>query len=714
MAGSPIDRVLDALRAHGSDPRRNESGWSAKCPAHSDESPSLSVDEGEDGCALMYCHAGCATEAIASGLGLTTADLFRPKPVKRRREILATYDYTDENGELIFQAVKYSGGEPRFHQRHPDGHGGWVWNLKGVPRVLYALPLVRATADAGGTIYVCEGEKDADAAALAGVCATTNPMGAGEWKPAYSESLQGASRVVVVADRDDADRKHARQVAASVSEHVAEVTIVEPVTGNDLSDHLNAGHTIDDLVPVDTVEPDVVSRALPEPVAIDGTTIDGAALLDELHDTIIGFVIWPEEAASIAYMLWVAATHGQQAWEHATRFALKSPIKRCGKTRVEEIGRELVHRPLPTANVSPAALTRSIDEDDPPTIIIDEADTIFGKGKNTREGAEDLRGILNAGHSRGWPYLRWDMKAKQLDECSTFAMAMLAGIGDLPDTIEDRAVVVSMRRRASGEQVRPFRRRRVLPELHDLRDRLHAWVTAYVADLGYAEPDVPVEDRQADVWEPLMAVADLAGGYWPDRARAACRVMCSVATDDEGTLGERLLADLRDIWGDEDHLPTATILERLHGIEEAPWSDYYGKPLAARGLAKLLKPYGVRSVTFRLNERETPKGYARSDLVDPWRRYATGATPQQDGEIPDLTSEDGRCAFVAEGDSGTATGPDQGERTEVADVADVAEERSDRAISPDEPGNDGARVSQTDIDEAAEMFPTHDPERFRR
>jgi Protein of unknown function (DUF3631) len=412
----------------------------------------------------------------------------------------------------------------------------------------------------------------------------------------------------------------------------------------------------------------------------------GAALLDEVHATVTDFVIWPSKAAAVAYTLWIAATHAQEAWEHATRFVLKSPIKRCGKTRVEEVGRELVHQPLPTSNISPAALSRAIDETDPPTLILDEADVIFGRGKNTREGSEDLRGILNSGHSRGWPYLRWDVRAKKVEECSTFAMAMMAGIGDLPDTIEDRAVAVVMRRRASGETVRQFRRRRVLPGLHDLRDRVHAWVTACIGELEHAEPDLPVEDRQADVWEPLVAVADCAGGDWPARARWACAQLCAVAIEaDEGTFGERLLADLRAIWlDDETHLPTATILDRLHAIEEAPWGDYYGKPLTARGLAKLLRPYGVKSRNIRIGD-DIAKGYASDDLADSWRRYATSATALRGDGNPGPTSDNGRSGCVAGADSGSATPSEQGDQAECSAVADVAEERLDLAIDDPEP-----------------------------
>ena len=164
----------------------------------------------------------------------------------------------------------------------------------------------------------------------------------------------------------------------------------------------------------------------------------GGSVLNSVYETVTTYVIWPSKSSAVAFTLWIAATHAQSAWHHASRFVLKSPIKRCGKTRAQEIARELVHKALPAVNISPAALVHSLDETDPPTLLIDEADTIFGR--KTAEGAEDLRGILNAGHSRGWPYVRWDPKSKQRDECPTFAMALVGGIGDLPDTIEDRAV----------------------------------------------------------------------------------------------------------------------------------------------------------------------------------------------------------------------------------------------------------------------------------
>jgi hypothetical protein len=362
----------------------------------------------------------------------------------------------------------------------------------------------------------------------------------------------------------------------------------------------------------------------------------GAAVLAQVHEIVTRYVVWPRPEDADAFVLFVAATHAQPAWEHATRFVLKSPIKRCGKTRAQEVGRELVRAPLSTTNISVAALVRSLNEDDPPTLILDEADAIFGNRKDRPDSAEDLRGILNTGHSRGWPYIRWDASARQREECPTFSMALIGGIGDMPDTIEDRAVVVSMRRRAPGERVASFRRRRAVPELHALRDRLHEWVQTQVDELTDAEPDLPVEDRAADVWEPLVAIADAAGGDWPDRARKACAILCEAAGPDEHTAGERLLADLKGVFGDAASLFTTTILERLYTIEEAPWSDWFGRSLTARDLARLLKPYGVSSRNVRTDTGQA-KGYHRADLADPWRRYVPAVPASHDD--PDTASD---------------------------------------------------------------------------
>lgn len=361
---------------------------------------------------------------------------------------------------------------------------------------------------------------------------------------------------------------------------------------------------------------------------------DGSALLAELHAALTRYVILPSAEAADAVVLWIAATHGVQAWHCAPRLDVTSPVKRCGKSRLLDVIRPTCHEPLITVNISPAALVRSIGED-PPTLLLDEADTVFGP--KAGDSHEDLRGILNAGHSRNRPYIRWDMLARKPESCPTFAMAALAGIGSLPDTITDRAVVVKMRRRAPGEAVDRFRDRRDGQPLEELGTRLGAWVRANLDALRDAEPDMPVEDRAADTWEPLVVIADLAGRDWPARARKAA-IALTTEDDTDATLGARLLADLRDVFGDSDALHGATILDKLYKISEAPWGDYYGRPMNARDMANLLKPYGVRACDVKI-AGSTRRGYRRENLHDPWTRYLP---PPKDDD-----REDGKCATSA-------------------------------------------------------------------
>ncbi|HET6685594.1 MAG TPA: DUF3631 domain-containing protein [Jiangellaceae bacterium] len=376
----------------------------------------------------------------------------------------------------------------------------------------------------------------------------------------------------------------------------------------------------------------------------------GAALLDELHATLLRYVVFPSVEAADATALYVAATHAQPAWENATRLVIKSPLKQCGKTRLQEIISGTAHRVLRTVNISSAALVRSIDEDDPPTLLLDEQDAVFSTRRGERaEKAEDLRGILNSGHSRGWPYVRWDAPGRRREECPTFAMAVLGGIGDFPDTIEDRAVIIPMRRRAPGEHVQQYRSKRVVPVLHELRNRLHEWVGGQLASLAKADPDLPVEDRPADVWEPLVAIADAAGGDWPDRARKACQVMTGAAEPDEAAHSERLLADLQAVFGDAAALFTVTILDRLRDIEEAPWADWdHSKAFSARDLATLLRPYGIRSRNVREDGSKQAKGYTRDDMAEAFIRYVRPTVP--DGASPlakagtDSATDDARAS----------------------------------------------------------------------
>ncbi|MFE9910985.1 DUF3631 domain-containing protein [Streptomyces clavifer] len=362
----------------------------------------------------------------------------------------------------------------------------------------------------------------------------------------------------------------------------------------------------------------------------DAEPTRGSKLLVELRSQIAQFVIPPSSEALDAITLWVVATHLQPAWQHAPRLAVVGPAKRCGKSRLLDVLTETVHEPMLTINTTPAAIFRSIDGEEPPTLLVDEADTIFGP--KVAEKNEETRGLLNAGHQRGRYVTRVVGNDHTPHKFATFAMAAIAGIGDLPDTVMDRSVVIRMRRRAEGEKVKPFRSRRDIPALHELRDRIHTWARPLLEDAANLEPGMPVEDRAADTWEPLVTVADLAGGRWPRLARVACArmVAAEVAAEEDHPSGARILADIRRVYfaqREADSLSTEDLLHYLNADAEAPWGERGRYGLTSRELSGMLRDYDIRPGNVRMADRSQRKGYTRNKFLDAWRRYCPTVHP---------------------------------------------------------------------------------------
>lgn len=382
---------------------------------------------------------------------------------------------------------------------------------------------------------------------------------------------------------------------------------------------------------------------------------NGATLLDEVEAFHRRFNVFPTPAAYVAVTLWNAHAHLLDAFESTPRLAFLSPEPGSGKTRGLEICGTLVPQPMVAVNASPAALFRSVSGMDSgrPTILFDEIDTVFGpKAKDN----EELRGLLNAGHRRTGVSYRCVGEGGQqtVQAFPSYAAVAVAGLGWLPDTILTRSVIIRMRRRAPNEHVEAFRSRIHEPEGHALRDRLTAWAKSVRNQVEGAWPQMPegVSDRPADVWEPLLAVADAAGGTWPERARTACvELVAAAAVGDKASLGIRLLTDLRDsVFCGTDRLPTAQILAGLNSLDEAPWADMGGKPLDPRQLAKRLGEYvtadnqPIKARNIRTPEGTVVKGYYASDLHDAWARYCPiknkSATAATFAESLPLTSDD--------------------------------------------------------------------------
>jgi len=348
---------------------------------------------------------------------------------------------------------------------------------------------------------------------------------------------------------------------------------------------------------------------------------EGAGVLDDLAGYLGRYVAFPEHGLAAA-TLWVAHSHAAGVFESTPRLALLSPEPGSGKTRFLEAAELVVANPLHVLNASPASIFRLLAQG-PRTLLLDEVDAIFGRHGKSDEN-EDLRALLNAGHRQGATIPRCTGPRHDVTEFAVFAPVALAGLGDLPETLMSRSVVLRMRRRAPGEHVYPFRRRDAGAEAAPIRERLEAWADQIRDDIEFARPAMPegVTDRPADVWEALLAVADAAGGHWPATARAACLALTAVVASGDASLGIRLLGDLRDVFyaAGRVNLPTAVILDALHKMDEAPWGDLHGRPMDARGLSRRLGAYGIRSAKVSY-EGKSLQGYKHDDLYDTWARY---------------------------------------------------------------------------------------------
>jgi hypothetical protein len=377
--------------------------------------------------------------------------------------------------------------------------------------------------------------------------------------------------------------------------------------------------------------------------------VDGAELLDDVRGFISRFCVLPTDHALAAVALWAVHAHMIEHFHTTPRLMLASPEPGSGKTRVLEVLDLLVPEPMFSLSASPAAVFRTLS-DRQITLLFDEVDAVFSK-KGKDDSHEDLRALLNAGYKRGARIPRCVPPKHEVVMFPVYAAVALAGLGDLPDTIMSRSVIVRMRRRAPSETVEPFRSRQHEAPGHELRDRVAAWATVVGRSVGAAWPTLPdgIVDRPAEIWEPLIAVADAAGGHWPTTARTACVALCEVALDRRMSLGVRLLADLKVIFGNAETLHTETILQRLVGADglddDAPWSDLRGRPLNVRGLASMLKSYGISSTKVKLHGKAL-QGYRREHLWDAWQRYLPSTPAQPEPVEPKEPAGSGKGGAV--------------------------------------------------------------------
>jgi hypothetical protein len=383
----------------------------------------------------------------------------------------------------------------------------------------------------------------------------------------------------------------------------------------------------------------------------------GADVLDRVTTFIRRFSAFPSRHCAPTLALWYAHTHIAEQLYVTPRLILDSAEPGSGKTRVLEVAQYLVAAPEMTLSASRAALFRMVAAG-PITILFDEVDTIFN-GK-TGGGNEDLRALLNAGYKRSATIPRYDAKTGSVQRFPVYTPAALAGIaGGMPATITTRAITIHMRRRRPDEQVESFRERSVERRATPLRSALAEWMSSVAGQVCDSEPTMPdgVTDRSAEIWEPLIAIADAAGSHWPATARAACAYFVHTHMPSAESVGVELLADLRDLFtaADTDRLASRDIIAALLTMDDAPWSGLADQPLGPRRLARELARYGVRPVTFDAKIGKA-KGYvtyptsgkqAQLGLADAWLRYlpepentgtASNSTGQPVTEVSSVTA----------------------------------------------------------------------------
>ena len=347
--------------------------------------------------------------------------------------------------------------------------------------------------------------------------------------------------------------------------------------------------------------------------------LNGADILDAVQAFLQRFIVYPNPHVLLAHTLWVAHTHRMDTWRATPRLAFMSAEPGSGKTRAMEITELLVPQPVLLANVSSAYIFRRIDSPTGrPTLLLDEIDVVLAK---QLKSSEEIRSLLNAGYLPSGTVGRCEQVNKQMvaREYPAYCAVCLGGIGDLPNTIQSRAIVIEMRRRSrSTEPVSVYRASESAAAGHALRDQLHAWLK----DEPLPDPTLPpgIQDRAADVWEALISVADAAGGEWPTRARVTAVTLVTHAETTKPSQRVQLLIDLRRVFGTALALPTATILKELCAMEESIWGDLDARPLDARRLARMLKAVDVTPTTIRFAQG-LAKGYARKSLMDAWERY---------------------------------------------------------------------------------------------
>jgi hypothetical protein len=345
--------------------------------------------------------------------------------------------------------------------------------------------------------------------------------------------------------------------------------------------------------------------------------VDGAILLNGLTAAIRQYVVL-EDGAAEAVALWVLHTHAIEAFLISPRLAITSVVMRSGKTTLVDVLSRLVRSPFTTVNATGAAIFRLVHAYQP-TLLIDEADTFLTKNS-------DLRGILNSGYRRNSAFV---IRADAI--YSTWAPVAVAMIGRLPATLEDRSIVVRLKRRRQDEVIAPFRFDQT-EGLEQLARMAARWATDNLERLKNGDPVMPttLQNREADNWRPLLAIADVAGGKWPIRAGQFAQSVTASNRVSEQSAGIMLLEDICLYFQSQEkrRVSSSALSMFLKSLDGRPWHEWKGgKAITQKAIANLLAPFDISTVEMRVSN-QVLRGYQIEQFEDAFARYVPGGPAQ--------------------------------------------------------------------------------------
>jgi hypothetical protein len=666
------------------DARKSGDSYKAICKAHEDRTPSLSIRKGRNGRTLVKCHAGCELDAVLAAVGLTKRDLFDDslrlpaaiaaptKPAKEKAPPAFDWQqsvdaFTEKHLERLSDWRGYSG---RFcswlHNRglvgsykdciafpvhDKDGRivaahcrsksGKWFYK-PGTP----VQPFIIGDLKTAKQVHSFESQWDMFALMdrtelyLDPSVAFIATRGAEHAKVIKGLLREGLSVCAWPQNDELKNGKRAgdewlKKLARHADVPVSKALV--PPLHKDMNDWCLAGATAEDIYGSFFRNELVEVPKLP----------DLGTLLDDISEYLLRFVIFSSDAQPIVLALWIAHAWAIDAFDVTPYPNIFSPEKRSGKTQLLECLSHIVPKPWLTLSPSEAVLYRKTEKDGP-TLLLDESDALFLKSGSDRQ--EYVRAYLNSGYRRGLVVTRCMGANFQPVDFKTFCPKVIAGIGGLPDTVADRSIPIRLIRKSRGENVERLRERDVKVLVQPTVDALKAWSSRedVIQSLRGSRPAEIYElsDRQMDMSEPLLAIAEMAGGDWPELTHAAL-VKLSTSENDDEALGIKVLTAIRDVFNPVDQddnpqeplerIPSKELLEGMVDLQtDAPWAQWWEDDLrnqnvkgpAAR-LARLLKPFRIKAHVIKLDANSTARGYLRKDFEDAWNRYCP-SPPKKD------------------------------------------------------------------------------------